>query len=116
MRAFAAEKYLETKSFNASIRDFVTKFNPKPPYKFLIVKWVAKFRTEWTVRNLRNAENLFSSTSVTWSDKIGSDGFFVPKLANVRLFWNEPFLDQGVGLGLFLLFTMILTHHELTDG
>ena len=55
MRAFAVEKYLETKSFDAAIRDFVTKFNPpKPPYKSLIVKWVAKFRTEGTVRNLNS--------------------------------------------------------------
>ena len=55
MRAFAVEKYLETISFDAAIRDFVTKFNPpKPPYKSLIVKWVAKFRTEGTVRNLNS--------------------------------------------------------------
>ena len=55
MRAYAVEKYLETKSSNATILDFVTKFNPpKPPYKSLIVKWVAKFRTEGTVRNLNS--------------------------------------------------------------
>ena len=56
MRAYAVEKYLETKSFNATIiLDFVTKFNPpKPPYKSLIVKWLAKFRTEGTVRNLNS--------------------------------------------------------------
>ena len=55
MRAYAVEKYLETKSFNATILDFVTKFNPpKLPYKSLIVKWVAKFRTEGTVRNLNS--------------------------------------------------------------
>ena len=55
MRAYAVKKYLETKSLNATILDFVTKFNPtKPPYKSLIVKWVAKFRTKGTVRNLNS--------------------------------------------------------------
>ena len=65
MRALAVEKYLETKSFDAAIRDFVTKFNPpKPPYKSLIVKWVAKFRTEGTVRN---------PNSITLVEKVTQD-------------------------------------------
>ena len=55
LRTFAVERYLETKSFYVTIRDVVTKFNPhKPPYKLLIVKWVAKFRKEGTVRNLNS--------------------------------------------------------------
>ena len=46
MRAYAVEKYLLTKSFNATILDFVANlYPPKPPYKSLIVKWVTKFRT-----------------------------------------------------------------------
>ena len=50
------ERYLETKSFNKTISDFVTKFiPPKRPYKSLIVLWVAKFRSEGTVRDLKAA-------------------------------------------------------------
>lgn len=56
MRTYAVERYLETKSFNKTISDFVTKFNPpKRPYKSLIVLWVAKFRSEGTVRDLKAA-------------------------------------------------------------
>ena len=55
MRAYAVENYLETKNFNATILDFVTKFNPpKTALQSLIVQWVAKFRTEGTVRNLNS--------------------------------------------------------------
>ncbi|KAI6659460.1 hypothetical protein LOD99_10776 [Oopsacas minuta] len=55
LKAFAVERYMETKSFHVTIRDVVTKFNPiKTPYKSLIVKWVAKFRKEGTVRNLNS--------------------------------------------------------------
>ena len=69
LRTFAVERYLETKSFYVTIRDVVTKFNPhKPPYKSLIVKWVAKFSKEGTVRNL----NSKSLAEIVTQDERGS--------------------------------------------
>lgn len=56
MKSYAVERYLETKSFAKTIADLTTKFNPlKPPYKSLIVKWVANFRQHGTVRDLRGS-------------------------------------------------------------
>ena len=54
MRIYAVKRYLETKSFDTTIRDLVAKFHPpKTPYKSLIVKWVAKFRSCGTVVDLK---------------------------------------------------------------
>ncbi|KAI6653463.1 hypothetical protein LOD99_3682 [Oopsacas minuta] len=55
LKAFAVEMYMETNCFYVTIRDVVTKFNPvKPPYKSLIIRWVAKFRKEGIARNLNS--------------------------------------------------------------
>lgn len=79
MRAFAVEKYLEMKSFDATIRAFVTKFNPR--YIVMLEKL------------LEDLERLFLSNWHMWFQQDGAS----PHAANKYLDWlRDHFKSRNI--------------------